>query len=223
MIIRIISRNNMAREYNVGSDQVSIGRGPNNNIVVSDPKISRNHLMIIDDGTAFKVRDQGSSNGTYIDGSRIQPHSFYTVGGNSKIRIGNTQVIIDQVAGRTYTAVPVERHPVYNNARGHRLGSELEYANHAGKSFVGHAWLTFFLYWIGFWVGGLIANILNLNSARYTQRIINRDPPGLGCLWALIWLQIIPLAFWIAVIWAILALVGIVTTNLLSFPYGGYY
>ena len=94
------------------------------------------------------------------------------------------------------------------SAKGQRLGTEMEYAMHANKSFVGPAWLSFFLYYIGFWIGGLVANILFLNSARYTKRIINRDPPGMGCLWALIWLQIIPLAI---IIFVILVLVNVIS------------
>jgi hypothetical protein len=54
------------------------------------------------------------------------------------------------------------------------------------KSYVGQAVLTFFLYYLGFWIVGLIVNILFLNEARDYQRTVGRSPSGVGCLWALI-------------------------------------
>ena len=59
------------------------------------------------------------------------------------------------------------------------IGVGMEYALHSNKSYIGSAWLTILLYVITFWIGGFIANIVYLNAAKNTRRIINRDPPGL--------------------------------------------
>lgn len=72
--------------------------------------------------------------------------------------------------------------PLQTSPRHAGLGSELTYAMHANKSFVGAAFLTLVLYYLGFYIGGIIANILYLNSAGRTRSIIGFSPPGYGCL-----------------------------------------
>jgi putative peptide zinc metalloprotease protein len=47
----------------------SIGRGPENDIVLADTSISRRHAELIDLGDgSFRLRDLGSSNGTHYFG-----------------------------------------------------------------------------------------------------------------------------------------------------------
>jgi len=61
------------------------------------------------------------------------------------------------------------------------------------KSYVGYAWLTFFLYFIGFWLVGFLTNIAWFNAAKNTRREIGTDPPGIGCLGFLLWFGVIML------------------------------
>lgn len=210
MYIKIITKDNQRKDYNIPSNQATIGRGANNSIPIPDSKISRNHLLIVKDGNILRAKDLGSTNGTYIDGRKIQPQVFYTVDSNSNIKIGRTVLILESHVfrevsesktevdniGSDYQIVERGRehyYPQHNTSQyaPHKgLGNEIEYGIHASKSFVGPAWLTFFLYYIGLYIGGLIANILFINSAKTTQRIINRDPPGTGCLWFLIWTHV---------------------------------
>ena len=56
----------------------------------------------------------------------------------------------------------------------------------ASRSYVGPAIFTLVLYWLLFYIGGLIANIAYLNSAKNTERITGIAPEGKGCLWALL-------------------------------------
>jgi len=73
------------------------------------------------------------------------------------------------------------------------MGLNMEYAVHSNKSYIGYAWLTIVLYIFTFWLGGLIANIVYLNAAKNTSRIIKRDPPGLVFLIVLLIFGIISL------------------------------
>lgn len=73
------------------------------------------------------------------------------------------------------------------------LGLNMEYAVHSNKSYIGYAWLTIVLYIFAFWLGGFIANIVYLNAAKTTRRIIKRDPPGLIFLIVLLIFGIIAL------------------------------
>lgn len=50
----------------------SIGRNPNASIYVEDDFVSGNHAMLTFRGRAWFVEDQGSTNGTYVNGHRIE-------------------------------------------------------------------------------------------------------------------------------------------------------
>ena len=49
----------------------SIGRNVNNTIFVEDDFVSANHAMLTFRGRSWFVEDQGSTNGTYVNGHRI--------------------------------------------------------------------------------------------------------------------------------------------------------
>lgn len=68
---------------------ITIGRGQDNDIVIKDPLISRNHLQLIqkDDGTASVV-DLNSSNGTYVNGHKITGEHILSK--NDIVLIGRT-------------------------------------------------------------------------------------------------------------------------------------
>lgn len=67
----------------------TIGRGQENNIVISDNKISRVHLQLIqDDNGNTSVVDLNSTNGTYVNGKRISVETHLKVG--DELRIGDT-------------------------------------------------------------------------------------------------------------------------------------
>ena len=63
------------------------------------------------------------------------------------------------------------------------------------KSFTGWAILTLILYWVGFWVIGLIANVAFLSSAKDEWHRTRRKPDGYDLLVAFLWLF-----FWIPLI-----------------------
>lgn len=73
------------------------------------------------------------------------------------------------------------------------MGYEMTKAVHASKSYTGWAFLTLILYWVGFYIIGLIANIAFLSAANKSKRISGVSPSGRGCLIFLIWFHIITL------------------------------
>lgn len=58
--------------YQLTSVATRIGRAPDNDIVVDDPKVSRTHAAIIDTGTGYAVTDLRSANGVELGDSRVQ-------------------------------------------------------------------------------------------------------------------------------------------------------
>ena len=53
---------------------------------------------------------------------------------------------------------------------------------HQNKSYIGKAFVALILYYVGFFIGGLISNILFLSQANETKRATGRSPRGRGCL-----------------------------------------
>ena len=60
------------RRYVVNIDRFVIGRGKNTaNLVIDDPNVSRQHLVIERVGNQFFLVDSGSTNGVFCNGQRV--------------------------------------------------------------------------------------------------------------------------------------------------------
>jgi adenylate cyclase len=81
-----------------------VGRAPSCDVPVFDPTISRRHAELVSDGTRLTVRDLGSSNGTSVNGSKVD---------KAKIAVDD-QVSFGKVAFRLVTfgmPTPSASHP----------------------------------------------------------------------------------------------------------------
>jgi pSer/pThr/pTyr-binding forkhead associated (FHA) protein len=52
----------------------TIGRTPDNQVVVPVREVSRRHAEIVLTGTGYVLKDLGSPNGTFVNGERITDH-----------------------------------------------------------------------------------------------------------------------------------------------------
>jgi S1-C subfamily serine protease len=76
----------------VQGQRFTVGREGAVNLVVNDPKVSRNHAYFQDLGNgSFALYDQGSSNGTFVNGQRIN-QTGVTLSGSEQIQFGDTVV-----------------------------------------------------------------------------------------------------------------------------------
>lgn len=57
--------------YDLEGDEVTIGRGSKNSIVIRDNEVSRNHCRLIRLASNYEVHDLNSSNGTFVNGQRV--------------------------------------------------------------------------------------------------------------------------------------------------------
>ncbi|WP_430593077.1 FHA domain-containing protein [Humidisolicoccus flavus] len=62
---------NVGSRFLLDQDSTIAGRHPNADIFLDDVTVSRKHAEFIRTGNAFEVRDLGSLNGTYFEGSRV--------------------------------------------------------------------------------------------------------------------------------------------------------
>ena len=68
---------------------VSIGRNATNDIVLAQPDISGTHAILTLGAGKFVVRDTGSSNGTYIEGIKLEPNVETPLADGQRIIIGH--------------------------------------------------------------------------------------------------------------------------------------
>lgn len=53
-------------------DSTSIGRSPNQDVVLSDPCVSRHHALIVRKNDIYTIVDQNSTHGTFLNATRIE-------------------------------------------------------------------------------------------------------------------------------------------------------
>jgi hypothetical protein len=72
----------------------SIGRNVNNTIFVEDDFVSANHAMLTFRGRSWFVEDQGSTNGTYVNGHRIDRPVALSFG--DELTLGRVRMRLDR-------------------------------------------------------------------------------------------------------------------------------
>ena len=62
------------RVYHLVLEKTTVGRGNQNTLVISDGSLSAEHCEILVNGAEVIVRDLGSRNGTYVNGTKLVNH-----------------------------------------------------------------------------------------------------------------------------------------------------
>ena len=72
--LSIIKGSGVGQTIQIGSgvSGVSIGRSADNDVIVDDPLVSRHHARISHENGQYVIVDSGSSNGTMVDGTKVQ-------------------------------------------------------------------------------------------------------------------------------------------------------
>lgn len=66
----------MGTRFALRTDEVSVGRVPDNDIVLDDVTVSRRHALLVRNGDTWLVRDLRSLNGTYLNQKRVDEAAF---------------------------------------------------------------------------------------------------------------------------------------------------
>ena len=64
--------NSILKEVPVGTSEVSIGRSPENAIMIDNPAVSHFHARVFNEEGRMMLEDFGSLNGTFVNGQRVK-------------------------------------------------------------------------------------------------------------------------------------------------------
>jgi len=91
--------------YFVDKDRMAIGRDPACDIALADPAASKQHALIVTVGLDHVLQDNGSRNGTAVNGTRIETHVLQNEDlieiGESRIRYRNRRASLEADLERT--------------------------------------------------------------------------------------------------------------------------
>jgi pSer/pThr/pTyr-binding forkhead associated (FHA) protein len=101
--------NAVLQEVAVGSKEISIGRSPDNGIVIDNPAVSHYHARVFQEDGRLMLEDFGSLNGTFVNGQRVRMVGLRP---GDSVAIGkHTIVVTDSVEVRAHTLDHVQTKP----------------------------------------------------------------------------------------------------------------
>jgi len=83
--------NSVLKEVPVGASEVSIGRSPENGIVIDNPAVSHFHARVFNEEGRLMLEDFGSLNGTFVNGQRVK---MVTLKPGDSVAIGKHTIVI---------------------------------------------------------------------------------------------------------------------------------
>jgi pSer/pThr/pTyr-binding forkhead associated (FHA) protein len=86
--------NRVLKEYPVGL-QATVGRLPDNTVIIDNPAVSSHHACIVRDGDNYILEDLQSRNGTFVNGQRVSRQALQ---GGDVVLVGKHTLVFDQNA-----------------------------------------------------------------------------------------------------------------------------
>lgn len=87
--ILVVEGPNRGKKLTLNKNLTKIGKRETNEFVLTDKTVSRNHLEIEYASDSFLLKDLGSTNGTFLNGSRVK-EAYLSPG--DQIKLGNTTI-----------------------------------------------------------------------------------------------------------------------------------
>jgi DNA-binding NtrC family response regulator len=91
-VLEVHSGVDKGRQFDLERGVALVGTDPANDVVLYDTAVSRRHLLIRDEAAGCLVEDLGSTNGTFIEGTRIK--QAYVERG-TRIKLGGTLISVE--------------------------------------------------------------------------------------------------------------------------------
>ena len=102
-VLEVIAKDGSTRRVPVDGRRLSIGRAPENGLVLSDGRVSRHHARINVRHRALVFTDLDSMNGSRVNGVRV---SEVALGEGDRIEVGETVIVVEAVAGEQLDEAP---------------------------------------------------------------------------------------------------------------------
>jgi tetratricopeptide (TPR) repeat protein len=99
----VIGGNDRGKRFDLTLPETRIGRGADQDVVLSDIAVSRRHVTIHMEGGRYRLRDLGSGNGSLVNGQRVDQH---VLNDGDHIEIGQTVMRFEHAASRPMSAGP---------------------------------------------------------------------------------------------------------------------
>src|SRR6202162_3933249 len=85
----VFVQGNEQRVINLDHSPFGVGRKVDKDLVIADPRVSRDHALIVSENGVFSVVDQGSKHGTFVNGERVERK---TLERNDRLEFGVREV-----------------------------------------------------------------------------------------------------------------------------------
>ncbi len=85
--------NSVLTETPVGAKEVSIGRSPDNGLVIDNPAVSHYHARVFNEDGRLMLEDFGSLNGTFVNGQRVKIVSLKP---GDSVAIGKHTIVVTE-------------------------------------------------------------------------------------------------------------------------------
>jgi len=102
----LIADSGQREVHRVHGTAMTLGRGPDSDVVLTNPRVSRRHAQLTWDGQRFMLQDLGSKNGTSINGVAIAAPASLSDGDSLELADSRLQF---QMSAPTVTAVLAPR------------------------------------------------------------------------------------------------------------------
>jgi pSer/pThr/pTyr-binding forkhead associated (FHA) protein len=93
-LVRVEEGKEPGRVYEIRKETLSIGRSRDSDIFLEDLAVSRLHASILNMGNGnFALKDEGSANGTKINGQLLNKYQTQPLQDGDRIQLGQTVLV----------------------------------------------------------------------------------------------------------------------------------
>ena len=97
MKVAVLSGSARKRLFELQKEIAYIGRGPENDIAIDDPSVSRVHAKLVQKGSRYFIEDMGSRNGTWVKGGIISKGMEVEAEEGSFVALGDAMICLGEM------------------------------------------------------------------------------------------------------------------------------